>query len=264
MFSVKVKCRPSVVTGKVGSIYYQIISRGKVCRFNVGYKVFDNEWDNRSGSLICSGDRTAYLIALQKQIDRDIEIIEKFLQISSVKRMPITGRMVSQYYREWFLQHSFPKFMMEIVAQLQQMGKYRTAEAYSSAFNSFMSFCSGREILLDDLTSEQMLAYEAYLKNRGVTKNSSSFYMRILRAVYNRAVEDGIILQKFPFRHVYTGVDKTVKRAIPIVFLQKIKQLKLSKRPSLDFARDMFLFSFYTRGMSFVDMAYHYCPIKVG
>jgi len=43
-----------------------------------------------------------------------------------------------------------------------------------------------------------------------------SFYMRNLRAVYNRAVEKGLTLQNNPFRHVYTGVDKTVKRAIPI------------------------------------------------
>ena len=32
--------------------------------------------------------------------------------------------------------------------------------------------------------------------------------------------------------------------------------MDLSYRSSLDFARDMFLFSFYTRGMSLVDMAY--------
>ena len=75
--------------------------------------------------------------------------------------------------------------------------------------------------------------------------------MRILRAVYNRAVEKGLATQCNPFRHVYTGVDKTVKRAIPI---KALKELDLSLKLSLDFARDMF--SFYTRGMSFVDRAY--------
>ena len=35
-----------------------------------------------------------------------------------------------------------------------------------------------------------------------------------------------------------------------------MKELDLSMKSSLDFARDMFMFSFYTRGMSFVDMAY--------
>lgn len=101
-----------------------------------------------------------------------------------------------------------------------------------------------------------MMAYEAYLRNRGVSPNTSSFYMRNLRAVYNRAVEKGLVEQKFPFRHVYTGVEKTVKRAIPLKAVRRIKEMDLTSNPALDFARDMFLFSFYTRGMSFVDMAY--------
>ena len=98
--------------------------------------------------------------------------------------------------------------------------------------------------------------YEAYLQKRGLTKNSTSFYMRILRTVYNRAVEKDLITNRNPFKHVYTGIDKTVKRAIPLGAIKRIKNLDLSMRPSLDFARDMFMFSFYTRGMSFIDMAY--------
>lgn len=38
--------------------------------------------------------------------------------------------------------------------------------------------------------------------------------MRILRAVYNKAVRQGLALQTFPFREVYTGVARTPKRAV--------------------------------------------------
>ena len=51
-------------------------------------------------------------------------------------------------------------------------------------------------------------------------------------------------------------MDKTIKRSISFTEIKKIKELDLSQQPILDYARDMFLFSFYTRGMSFVDMAY--------
>lgn len=101
-----------------------------------------------------------------------------------------------------------------------------------------------------------MQLYEAYLHGKGAVRNSSSFYMRIFRAVYNRALEKGLINQCNPFRHVYTGVDKTVKRAVPLSAIKRIKNMNLSLQPNLEFARDMFLFSFYTRGMAFVDMAY--------
>ncbi len=109
---------------------------------------------------------------------------------------------------------------------------------------------------MEEMTSALMQEYEAYLKASGIVMNTISFYMRILRAVYNRAVEKGIVEQRNPFRHVYTGIDKTVKRALALKEIRKIKELDLTFYPALDFARDMFLFSFYTRGMSFVDMAY--------
>lgn len=78
--------------------------------------------------------------------------------------------------------------------------------------------------------------------------------MRNLRAMYNRAVEQELTMQRHPFKHVYTGIDKTVKRAVSAKIIRQIRDLELM--PSMDYARDMFMFSFYTRGMSFVDMAY--------
>ena len=151
---------------------------------------------------------------------------------------------------------SLSNFMLSIIAQLKQVGRQRTSETYSSTLRSFMQFRKGKDVLLKDVDSNLLMLYEAYLRNRGLTKNSTSFYMRILRAVYNRAVENDLIVNKNPFKYVYTGIDKTAKRAIPLKAIKKIKYLNLSLHPSLDFARDMFMFSFYTRGMSFVDIAY--------
>ena len=114
----------------------------------------------------------------------------------------------------------------------------------------------GSDILFGELSSDLLMEYEAYLKNRGNSPNTISFYMRILKAVYNRAVENGLTGQRNLFKSVYTGVEKTLKRAIHLNDIRRIKRLDLSLKPHLDFARDMFLFCFYTRGMSFVDMAY--------
>ncbi|MBR5899353.1 MAG: site-specific integrase [Muribaculaceae bacterium] len=149
----------------------------------------------------------------------------------------------------------FP-FMQSIIEQKKLMGHIRTAETYEATLRSFSAFLNGKDIALTEITPDIMQLYEAHLYNRGLLRNTTSFYMRILRAVYNRAVEKDLTTNRNPFKHVYTGVDKTVKRAIPLKAIRQIKNLDLSLQPSLDFARDMFLFSFYTRGMSFVDMAY--------
>ena len=148
-------------------------------------------------------------------------------------------------------------FMQVIISQQRALGRVRTGEIYESTLRSFMRFREGNDITFDKLNSEIIELYEAYLQNScALTRNSSSFYMRVLRAVYNRAVEQQITNDLHPFRHVYTGVDRTVKRALPLNVLRRIKAYDLSTTPKLELARDLFLFSFYTRGMSFVDMAY--------
>ena len=142
------------------------------------------------------------------------------------------------------------------IVRLKRLGKIRTSETYTAALKSFSSFMKGSDILFGELSSDLLMEYEAYLKNRGNSPNTISFYMRILKAVYNRAVENGLTGQRNLFKSVYTGVEKTLKRAIHLNDIRRIKRLDLSLKPHLDFSRDMFLFCFYTRGMSFVDMAY--------
>ena len=146
--------------------------------------------------------------------------------------------------------------MQSVISQLQLIGKERTAETYHSTLKSIIKFRQEQDILLVDIDSDLMLMYEAYLQSSGITRNSISFYMRILRAVYNRAVEKELTENRHPFKHVYTGIEKTVKRAIPLKNIKQIKNLELPIKSALDFARDIFLFSFYTRGMSFIDIAF--------
>lgn len=147
-------------------------------------------------------------------------------------------------------------FMRDIIVRLRQNGRIRTAETYRAALSSFRAFRDGNDIGLNQLSSEIMESYEAWQKSKGNSLNTVSFYTRILRAAYHRAVEDGLIEDRKPFRHVYTGVGTTVKRALPLPVIRAIKALDLSDKPKLDFARDMFIMSFMLRGMSFVDMAY--------
>lgn len=147
-------------------------------------------------------------------------------------------------------------FMVRVITRLREYGREGTAEKYRSAMRSFSTFRGGADIGLAEVDSELMEAYQAWLRRRGVTANTVSFYARILRAVYNRAVEQGLTADRRPFRHVYTGIGKTVKRALPLDIIRKIKELDLSASPAMSFARDMFMLSFYFRGMSLVDMAF--------
>lgn len=149
---------------------------------------------------------------------------------------------------------SFGGYVNNLIRNLKSSLRERTAETYRSALNSFIKFYN-HDIKINDITSEIVKDYERYLVNRGIALNTISFYMRIMRSVYNKAVQAGFTLDCQPFAHVYTGVVSTHKRAITIEDIRAIKELKLDHE-NLRFARDLFLFSFYTHGMPFVDIAY--------
>lgn len=149
---------------------------------------------------------------------------------------------------------AFQEFMSGIIEEKVRNGHARTAEAYQSALNSLNRFLNNKHIQMTDITENLMENYESYLINRSVCLNTVSFYMRILRAVYKRAVKKKFVVDCFPFQQVYTGVAKTHKRSVGIDGIRKIREYT-PKDKSEKFAKDMFMFSFYTRGMSFVDMA---------
>ena len=257
MASIKVKFRPSTIENKEGTIYYQIIQNRVIRQLKTDYRLFMQEWNEAENSIIATNNsRQNYLQSIEKRINWDCKRLKSIIKQLENKQVKYTADDIISTFQKQANEQSLFNFMQGVIAQLQQMGKQRTSETYRCTLKSFMQFRENKDVLLEDIDSDLMLMYEAYLRNKGLTKNSTSFYMRILRAVYNRAVEKDLTTNRNPFKHVYTGIDKTIKRAIPLKAIKQIKNLDLSLQPSLDFARDMFLFSFYTRGMSFIDMAY--------
>lgn len=138
----------------------------------------------------------------------------------------------------------------------KQLGKIRSSETYQATLNSFMHFRKGIDLSFEMIDSELIERYEAELRAKGLSRNTTSFYMRILRTNYKLTVERGLTQDRHPFKHVYCGIDKTIKRSLSLSEIKRIKELDLSRKPVWDYARDMFIFSFCTRGMSFIDMAY--------
>lgn len=256
MASIKIKFRPSTVEGREGGIYFQIIQNRVIRQMNTDYKVYAYEWDAEMESVVVSGTRANILCGIKERLEWDLSRLEKVVRQLEQERRRYTADDVITLFHKVTKETSLFSFMHSVIAQLKQLGKIRTSETYTATFKSFMEFRKEQDVPLDGMDSDLMLLYEAYLKAKEIRMNTISFYMRILRAVYNRAVEKGFTPQRYPFRHVYTGVEKTVKRAVPVKVIKVLKELDLSMKPSLDFARDMFMFSFYTRGMSFVDMAY--------
>lgn len=240
MTSIKVKFRPSADAEREGAIYYQIIHDRKVRQCSTPYRAFPKEWQTR----------------FREETRRDVERLTRIVRRMESRGTVLSADDIVEEFKLYRSRYSLFRFMESVIMNLKECGKIRTAETYTATLQSFSRFRRGRDLMLDEITPDLIQAYEAYLRTRGAVPNTTSFYMRILRAVYNRAVESEAIEQRNPFRHVYTGTERTVKRAIPIAAISRIKNLELPRGSKMDFARDMFMLSFYLRGMSFVEMAF--------
>ena len=179
-------------------------------------------------------------------------IIERF----DLLRQGYSSEDIIMEFRRTEKENSFFIFMENVIERLRQLNHIGTAKNYHAALGSFKRFRDNKDVTLEVIDQMIMEDYQAYLKSAGLTPNSISFYMRILRAVYNRAVEQGLTKDRNPFRTVFTGMEKTLKRAISISDIKRIKNLDLAFKPNLEFTRDIFLFLFLCRGISFIDAAF--------
>ena len=101
-----------------------------------------------------------------------------------------------------------------LAEQALNNGKLRRAEIWRTTRNSFLRFRSGPDLPLAKLDNQLVQDYDLWLDQRGLCRNTRSFYLRNLRSAYNKAVAAGLCSQKDPFRNVYTGIPATPKRAL--------------------------------------------------
>ena len=259
MVSIKLKFRPSTVEGEAGGLYYQVIYMRKVRQVSTNFRITQSEWDSELEDLIIKAEdssRANYLQYVQSHIEYDMKCFNRIVKKLTISDSPFTVDTIVDKFHKQSFEITLFSYMEKMIAKLWRQGQHRTSETYQATLNSFKKFREGIDVYFADMDSEMLVSYEYYLRAKNLTPNTISFYMKRLRAVYNNAVDDGCVENKNPFKKVFTASEKTVKRAIPLRCIRQLKDLDLSYSPSKSFARDMFLFSFYTRGMAFVDMAY--------
>lgn len=260
MASIKLKFKASMMQDKEGFLYYQVIHQRVVRCIRTKYGLFSWEWDNKYDWIIkpeLKEPRYDQLKLIIEKVEMDIQRLQGVISyFENNNRTYSAYEVVANFHELLRNEMSFFDYARNYIDKLRQLGNPGTADNHNSTLNSFMNYRRGLDLQFSMITAGIMEGYESYLKLRGSCRNTTSFYMRNLRSIYNLAVENGITEHKEIFKHVYTGVDKTIKRAISINDIRRIKELDLTLNHTLEIARDLFMFSFYTRGMSFVDIVY--------
>ena len=256
MATIKLKFRPSTVQGKAGTLCYQLCHRQENRQITTDMRIFPEWWNETKRELVAVPGNERVLTAYRKRAEKEMRDIREIIRELDCSGETYTLSEILNRYRSLPSESGFLYYMKKEMETLWENGQYGTSRNYRRALNSFSTFLDGNDIPFSSLDSALACRYEAWLWQQRVARNSSSFYMRILRAVYNKAVKQGIAVQTFPFREVYTGVARTSKRAVDEETILKLQRIDLSDSPALALSRDMFVFSYCARGMAFVDMAY--------
>lgn len=256
-----------------GRLFIRLIRNRRASTVTTPYQVFHNEWDARRHCLIYSGCdpvRRRELSLIEEGIQRDLRCLESIISHQE-KEGYCSASGVGEAYRRSTDKKSLSAFTARLCQDLQQQGRERTARAYNTVTRGLLSFLDRNDLSLIRMENHILQSFERYLKERGRAANTISYYMRNLRAIYNKAIDEGLIEngKSNPFSQVYTGVRSTRKRALSKPSLLRLAELDVladicpqrapkeyGQRGELLDAQRLFFFSFHARGISFVDLAY--------
>lgn len=148
-------------------------------------------------------------------------------------------------------------FFEEIIEEMIYAGRVGNAKAYKDAKTSVQIFHKIKKLNFREVNPAFLSKYDAFLRSRGGTDGGIGVKMRGIRALFNKAIERGVIKEnQYPFKtyKISNLRGKGFKRALDFEEIKRIINADLSNHPHLIDTRNYFVFSFYTRGMNFADM----------
>ena len=259
MTTIKLKFRPSSVQGAMGTLYYQVIHKRSVKWISTEHHVYAEEWNEEQSILVIQpgSKRRADLLLMQSVLDWEMKQREEIVCSLEADKKDYTLEDLCNRFTGILMQKTVFPFLQEQILRQERMKRLGTAKTYTSAYLRFKEFRVDADLTFDQLTPDMIEEYEAWLANRGLMQNTIRFYLRTLHTLLYKAIEEGLLSDGNKlFSRVRLTYVPTTKRAISAGDVRTIRQLELESDSIMAFARDLFMFSFYTRGMSFVDIAY--------
>lgn len=151
----------------------------------------------------------------------------------------------------------FAVFAQQIIDELTKEGRKHTVDTRRHSANRILMFMCDNPTSMDKWDELFVQDFETWMKTQGLSASTTAYYLSQLCTFYKQAVKRGIVQEQDIFRLVNKRPPqpkRTSQQFPSIAELHYLRTLDLHK--SQAFARDMFLFSLYARGMNYVDMAY--------
>ena len=258
--SINAICRKDRINqNRTTNIYLRFTVNRRSRYVSTGINIPADDWDFDTQTLKTQNP------AVQLRIYEQIEKYDKRIKRLEALEVPVTldnvletdGRRVYCTIAEYF---------RRTIAQLESVGKIGSASKHKVTFSLLQQFRS-TNIRFDEITVGYLRDFELFLMKKGNKSNSIATKFSVLKAVYNKALAEGIFTTphspflQFKIGRLWTA---TRKRAIRKEDVQRLMQAEIPADGSayLDFARDIFLFSYLSAGINFKDIAtLRYCDM---
>ena len=245
-------------TSEYYTLVIQILRLRKRSLIFTPYKLRPEEFDARQGVAVSrrrTREHTDFIDTVNRYLSRQSIVLHRI--VAELERMgkPFGAAEIAAAFRQRDDNRYVSTYFKYRIGELRREGKYGTAASLEMTLTAFVRFAAGRLYQFDEIDRGTVEAFRHHLVSGGLKPNTVSFYLCKLRAVYNRSVMEGYAPKGVdPFEDVCIRVEKTRKLAVDDDTLRRVAQAELSGDTAI--ARDLFLLSFFCRGMSFVDMAY--------
>ena len=154
-------------------------------------------------------------------------------------------------------QDDFVNFMRATICKFEQGNSYGTAHIYKNSLSNLIAFYRTDRIPFKKITPELLKGFDFYLRQRQLSWNAVSTYLRTIRATYNRAV-DRHLAPYIPrlFKQVYTGTCADRKKALNADEMAQIFQSWKNRDTSKTHSRThgLFILMFLLRVLPFADL----------
>lgn len=230
----------------------------KSVEWSTGYAVTPKYWNDRNQSVKPScpsiGNTVRFNNFIHKEKAKALETIISLNESGELKTLSlkdIKSRILNKRDDSYLLD-----FCNEVMEEMVTAGKVGNARVYKTMRNSVQTFLKNKDIPLRQITYKWLKKYEAWYLGRGNSVNGLSVNLRTLRALYNRAIKQGLIgKDNYPFENYSIKHEKTKKRAITNENIVKLKAFEPTTSRHIR-AKDYFFMSFYLMGASFIDLAF--------
>ena len=238
-------------------IYLRIIKDRKPRYMSVGFSCSKELWDAKNN--LPKKKHPLYHELLVHIETKKIEANKLLLDFSNDKIDYSVDQVKQNLQQAQKPKQQVLQYFETVIQSLREAQRVGTAEIFQYTQKSLSNFRKEKDFAFTDITPGFLGKYEEYCLARGNALTTRSVYMRTFQRLVNMAKTEKFIKKDFdPFNEYGFAKfrkPKTRKRAIPKDDVMRIRDFQAEEHSVLFHAKNYFLFSYYTRGTNFTDMA---------